>query len=286
LRKNLARLLLGDEYVDFDEHLRMEQQNVFWSRKVEKVSNEQERLLMRFCKMREKLYEAQKVAKIGRVALDLSQVGVLVVNKDYAVINVNDRACEYLGQQQEDVIGKTIDELETESKEAREYINFFFRQSERAVKVGKALPERTFSSEDQQFSIQGFYDINDNRDFEGGYLFIFPNKTLKNTKRRTFIAPVGALTRQTLVQYAEELMGKEKSKIVDLATSSANMEALEQLYNYYKCFNNERFTFRNVSRFERDYLVNLGVDEKDIISFRQEPKPMRDTGEYPAIQGA
>ncbi len=234
-----------------------------------------------------KIKGLEQKAQVGEVLHKLSKIGLIEVDKDHYIVDVNKVACDYLDSEMEDLMGVQLSQAIPSEIYLHNYLGFFVEQSKKMSVLGKRLQESVFKIGDVGFDVQGFFVPNEENEFKQGYLFITPYKersVLEQLfgKRKVVVAPEGALVFGKDGNFSElcPLVDDIKYKEVNLSESSANEESLRHLLDYYNHFNKGRFVFSGVSEFERAYLIELGVDEKDILSIR---KSQEETGQFPAV---
>lgn len=260
-------------------------------RKNSKISQDQHSLLINFMRLREKAHELEESAKLGETVRNQSKIGILHVDKNYKLIDVNETACRYLDLEIED-LSPDLEEVASNEDYLQGYFKFFKAQSQRIKVVGDRLKECVFKIGDVGFDVQGFYIPSDDpEEYKGGFILITPYKersVLEQIfgKRKVVIAPKEPLVKERF-ELLCPLVEKVKYKEVDLTNSSANEAALKHLADHYKCFKGDgRFVFRGLSKSEKDYLIRAGIVEEDILSIRKtETQSKEETGQYPAIQG-
>jgi len=232
----------------------------------------------------------EDLARLGEAVRDLSKVGVLSINKDYQVVDINETACRYLDLVADDLIGIDVSSVVPDESYLQSYFKFFKAKSEMISVVGHNLDEFVFKIGEVGFDVQGFYvPLDDSKEYAGGFILITPYKEKSFLekifgKRSVVVAPDEPLVKERFGVLCP-LVERVRYKEVDLTNSCANEEALKHLADYYKHFNGGKFVFKGVSEFEKAYLMQEGVPEEDILSIRK-TKSAEDTGEYPAIQGA
>lgn len=234
---------------------------------------------------RVKRLEDEPTRMLGLHILESSNSGVLVVNKDFDVVEANSRACEYLGMELPEIVGQRASSLAPQDANFTRYVSMFEQYAVDFALHGKRFEPNTFDIREVPMTLMVYPTVRGegvNAEYTGGFIVMTPHVTSptllrKFTERMKHTIPVeGGVNQEKVLGYIVELMNTgrravyvdfKKVELVETSALDAFARCYEELGNQ-----DAQCVFGNVPLDISQYLARKGVSPRHIRQIKRREK--------------